>query len=144
MTATRQYCTFAVGELRVGIEVERVREVLSEPDVTPVPMAPAGVLGLLNLRGEIVTVIDARRRLQVADGGGAPSGGAHVIVPTEGETISLLVDSEEEVAELDEAAIQPVPDTVNGEVRRLLTGIYELGSGPLLLVLDVDRGLSAN
>jgi purine-binding chemotaxis protein CheW len=136
-----QYCTFAVGGLVIGLEVQRVREVLSQPEVTPVPLAPPGVVGLLNLRGEIVTVIDARHRL------GLPARGpdqdcSHVIVPTEGEVISLVVDSEGEVAELDPATAQPVPETIRPEIRRLLSSIFELSSGPLLLVLDADRGLS--
>ena len=57
------YCTFRVGGLLVGVDVERVQEVLHDPELTPVPLAHESVVGLLNLRGQIVTAIDARRRL---------------------------------------------------------------------------------
>jgi len=139
---TRQYCTFAVGELMVGIAVERVREIISDPDVTPVPMAPPAVLGVLNLRGEIVTVIDARRCLGVADRDSV-DGTSHVIIETEGETVSLVVDTQYEVAEVDPASAQPVPETIRADVRRLLSAIHELGDGPLMLVLEPDHGLTA-
>jgi len=133
-----QYCTFGVGGLLIGIEVERVREILSDPDVTPVPLAAPDVLGLLNLRGEIVTVIDARQRLGLL-AAADDHGGPHVIIGTEGETVSLVVDTEEDVADVDPATAQPVPDTIRADVRRLLRAIYELDNGPLMLVLDFAR-----
>lgn len=139
---SKQFCTFAVGELVLGIDVARVREVLFEPDVTPVPLAPASVQGLLNLRGEIVTVIDARRCFGLPDRGGVDDC-EHVIIGTEGETISLVVDSEREVAEVDPAAAQPVPENIRPDIRRLLSAIHQLDDGPLMLVLDTDRGLTA-
>ena len=136
-----QYCTFGVGDLLVGIEVQRVREILADPEVTPVPLAPPSVLGLLNLRGEIVTVIDGRRRLGLAERD-PTAATAHVIVWTEGEVVSLVVDAEEEVAEVDPATAQPVPETIREDLRKLLSSIYELDTGPLMLVLDADRTLS--
>lgn len=138
--SVRQYCTFAVGELLVGIEVTRVGEVLFGPEVTPVPHAGPDVLGLLNRRGEIVTVLDARRRLGVGEVDPS-STGAHVVLGLDGETVSLLVDAEDDVVEVDPAQMQPVPETVRPEVRRGLAGIHELPDGRLMVVLDPDRGL---
>ena len=63
MEATRRFCTFNLDRLWFGIPVERVQEVIASPAVTPVPLAPRAVTGLINLRGQIVTVIDLRRRL---------------------------------------------------------------------------------
>ena len=138
-----RYCTFAVGELLVGIEVERVSEVLLDPDVTPVPHAGDGVLGLLNRRGEIVTVLDARRRLGLESAGSVPvTDSAHVIVGLDGETVSLVVDAEGDVVEVDPARLTPVPETVRPELRRVLAGIHELPGGQLMAVLDADRGLA--
>ena len=137
----KQYCSFDVGELLIGIEVERVREILADQQVTPVPLASTSVLGLLNLRGELMTVIDARRRLGLSERvGGEPT--AHVIVLTGGEALSLVVDAENEVVDVDPAAGQDVPETVRAEVRALLSEIYELADGTLLLALDPDRALS--
>ena len=63
MEARRRFCTFNLNQLWFGIPVERVQEVIASPAVTPVPLAPRAVAGLINLRGQIVTVIDPRRRL---------------------------------------------------------------------------------
>jgi purine-binding chemotaxis protein CheW len=137
----QRYCTFAVGELRLGIEAERVREILLEQELTPVPRAHPSVLGLLNLRGRIVTAIDARHRL------GLPTrdpgeGIAHVITWGEGEAVSLVVDAEREVVEVDTETRQQVPETVRPEIRGLVTTVYEVDAGDLLLVLDPDRTTS--
>jgi purine-binding chemotaxis protein CheW len=137
----KQYCSFTVGELLVGIEVDRVREILADQKVTPVPLATSSVLGLLNLRGELMTVVDARRRLGLGEReAGQPA--AHVIVLTGGEALSLVVDAENEVVEVDPTTAQDVPETVRSEVRTLLSEIYELADGTLLLALDPDRALS--
>jgi purine-binding chemotaxis protein CheW len=142
MTATPQhFCTFAVGELLVGVEVERVREILGDQELTPVPLAHPSVLGLLSLRGEIVTAIDARRRLGLKEP--APDRDvAHVILWSEGDAVSLVVDAERDVVELDTATVEVVPETVRAEIRNLLTGIYRLESGALMLVLDPDLTVS--
>ena len=63
MTATRQFATFSLDGLLFGIEVGRIQEVLSYQEMTPVPLAPPAVLGLINLRGQIVAAVDLRRRL---------------------------------------------------------------------------------
>jgi purine-binding chemotaxis protein CheW len=139
--AGKQYCSFTVGELLLGIEVERVREILTDQQVTPVPLATSSVLGLLNVRGELMTVVDARRRLGLNERArGEPV--AHVIVLTGGEALSLVVDAENEVVDVEPATAQNVPETVRSEVRTLLSEIYELADGTLLLALDPDRALS--
>jgi purine-binding chemotaxis protein CheW len=137
-----RYCTFEIGEMLIGIEVGEVREVLVDPDVTPVPLAPGGVLGLLNRRGEIVTVIDSHQRLGAArTADGMPS--THVIIGLEGETVSLPVDVEGDVIEVDPLRRRPVPGTVRPSLRRLLDAIVELDSGQLMLALAPDRTAAA-
>jgi len=137
----KQYCSFIVGELLVGIEVDRVREILTDQDVTPVPLAPTSVLGLLNLRGELMTVVDARRRLGLHERDGDQPA-AHVIVVTGGEALSLVFDAEKEVVEVDPATARDVPEIIPSEIRTLLSEIYELADSTLLLALDPDRALS--
>lgn len=132
------YCTFRVGGLLIGVDVERVQEVLYDPDMTTVPLADDSVLGLFNLRGQIITAIDARRRLGLADR--EPDDRAtHVIVRCASEAVSLVVDREDEVVDVDDP--EAVPETFSNEIRNLLTGIHQLDAG-LLLVLDADRTLS--
>jgi purine-binding chemotaxis protein CheW len=139
--STLRYCTFEVGEMLIGIEVGEVREVLVDPDVTPVPLAPAGVLGLLSCRGEIVTVIDSHHRLGASrTREGMPS--THVIIGLDGETVSLPIDTEGDVIEVDSRRRLPVPGTVRPSLRRLLDAIVELDSGRLMLALAPERTLA--
>jgi purine-binding chemotaxis protein CheW len=144
---TARCCSFEVGELLVGIEVDRVREVILQPAVTPVPLAGPGVLGLLSRRGEIVTVLDARTRLGLAAGAGGTGGvvtpAVHVVVGLDGETVSLAVDREGDVVEVDFAARQPVPETVPLALRRLLDGVVELDDGRLMVMLAAERTTEA-
>jgi purine-binding chemotaxis protein CheW len=132
------YCTFRVGGLLVGVDVERVQEILHDPELTPVPLAHDSVVGLLNLRGQIVTAIDARRRLGL-DSRNPEERTAHVIVRCRSEAVSLVVDVEDEVVEVE--APHDVPETFSSDIRQLVTGVHELDSR-LLLVLDADRTLS--
>jgi purine-binding chemotaxis protein CheW len=133
-----QYCTFRLGELTIGIDVHKVQEVIRHDRMTPVPLAPPELVGLINLRGEIVPALDLRSQL------GLPSEGdlaASVLVRTKGETVSLLVAEVGDVVEPSPLDYEPVPPTVPARVRELVTGTFKL-EGMLLLVLDPDRVLA--
>lgn len=130
----QRLCTFAVGNLLLGLPVEDVSEVVRGGTVTVVPLAPPAVTGLLNLRGRIVPAVDARLRLGL-EPRGAEQEPTHVIVRTLGEHISLAVDSASDVVTVAPAEREDVPETFSPEIRRFLTSSYQR-SGALLLVLD--------
>src|SRR5215813_3657652 len=96
---TRQFCTFHVGNLFLGIEVQQVQEVIRYLEMTRVPLAADAVMGLINLRGQIVTAIDLRRRLQIAP---RPfdEQPMNVVVRDGENAVSLLVDRIGDVLEL--------------------------------------------
>ena len=137
----KQYATFWLGHGLYGIEVERVREVLRQQDITAVPLAPATVAGLINLRGQVVTTIDLRERLQL---GSATEDvqSMLVVVLVAGESIALLVDRIGGVVDVSDDQFEPPPDTLHGVVRELVLGAYKL-EGQLLLGLDVDAAVAA-
>ncbi|MEN8163590.1 MAG: chemotaxis protein CheW [Acidobacteriota bacterium] len=136
-----QYCTFWVGELFIGIEVSRVQEVLSHSSITPVPLAPAHVKGLINLRGHIVTAIDMGLRLAIGAAGSADGETMHVILNDDQGLLSLIVDRAGDVVEVDRQAHEDPPDTLQGEARRLIRGAFKL-EGRLLLDLDIDYAVA--
>jgi purine-binding chemotaxis protein CheW len=137
MSATRQYCTFHVDDLYFGLEVLRVQEVIRSLDTTFVPLANPVVEGLINLRGQIVTAIDLRRRFSLAP---RPDGKKpmNVIVRDTHGAVALLVDEIGDVISSDETLFEPPPPTLTGPARDLVTGVYKL-KGRLLLILDQDR-----
>jgi purine-binding chemotaxis protein CheW len=137
----RQYCTFLLDGHYFGIDVLQVQEVIRHQEATRVPLAPALVRGLINLRGQIVTAIDLRRRLDLPD---RPDGELpiNVVVRTDDGAVSLLVDEIGDVLRVPEEAFEQPPETLRGPARELVRGAYKL-DGRLLLALDLDRLLEA-
>lgn len=134
---SRQYATFEVDDQLFGVPVDIVQEVLSFSEYTPVPLAPKAVGGLFNLRGQVIAAVDLRVQLGLPprdlDG---PA--MNVIVRTEDESVSLLVDRIGEVVDLHEDAFEPPPDTLHGPTRELINGAFKL-DGRLMLALDTAR-----
>jgi purine-binding chemotaxis protein CheW len=138
---TKQYATFWLGNGLYGIEVEQVREVLLQQDITSVPLAPPTVAGLINLRGQVVTTVDLRERLQLRTHN-EETQPMLVVVLVAGESIALLVDRIGGVVDVSDDQFEPPPDTLTGTVRELVVGAYKL-EGQLLLGLDVDTAVAA-
>jgi purine-binding chemotaxis protein CheW len=132
-----QYATFHVHDLFFGVDVLEVQEILREQAMTPVPLAPGEVEGLINLRGQIVTALDMRRRLEMEPRpDGAPA--LNVVVQTAGGAVSLLVDDIGDVIEGGGAHLEPPPENLAATTRALIRGILKL-EDRLLLVLNVER-----
>jgi len=133
----RQFSTFWVDGLFFGVEVDQVQEVIRYQEMTRVPLAPSVVSGLINLRGRIVTALELRRRLQLRD---RPAGQLpmNVVVRTEDGGISLLVDEIGDVLEVEQEAFEPPPESLRGETRELIHGVYKL-DGRLMHVLDTGK-----
>jgi purine-binding chemotaxis protein CheW len=140
MTTERQFCTFFLGDLFLGIEVLQVQEVIRAQAMTRVPLAARAVRGLINLRGQIVTAIDLRERLGLPplEAGREPM---NVVVRTDEGAVSLLVDEIGDVMETEEATYEAPPETIAPAARELIHGVYKLADR-LLLVLDTDKALA--
>lgn len=136
-TALRQYCTFTLDGLLFGVEVSSVQEVIRFQEMTEVPLAHRVVRGLINLRGQIVTALDLRRRLDLAE---RPNGEhpMNIVVRTEDGAVSFLVDEIGDVVEVDGSEFERPPETLRGNARTLIPGAYKL-QDRLLLVLDTAR-----
>jgi purine-binding chemotaxis protein CheW len=137
MAEGRQYCTFYVGGHYFGLDVLKVQEIIRYQEMTRVPLAPPVVRGLINLRGQIVTAIDLRRRLELPDRP-ADQLPVNVVVQTDDGAVSLLVDEIGDVLEVSEKLFEPPPETLKGTTRELVRGAYKL-TGRLLLILDAER-----
>jgi len=131
-----EYLTFLLGREEYAVAIERVREVVKTPSVTEVPRAPAHILGVVTVRGEIVAVLDPRRRLGLP---GVPPGegiGRLVIVDGGDGPCGLLVDAVASVVRLPPGAIEPCPQGIGGARAECLAGIGREGER-LFTVLDL-------
>jgi len=140
MNGSQQYCTFYVAGRLFGVEVLNVQEVIRCQEITPVPLAPFTVQGLINLRGQIVPVIDLRRRLGLPERP-AEEQPLNVVVRTEEGAVSWLVDEIGDVLETAQEAFERPPETLRADARKLIRGAYKL-DGQLLLVLDIQHTVS--
>jgi purine-binding chemotaxis protein CheW len=131
------FSTFFVGDLFFGVDVLRVQEVLQFQQMTRVPQAPDVVEGLINLRGQIVTAIDMRRRL------GLPcrtedQTPMNMVVRSEDGAVSLLVDEIGDVLEVDASTWERPPENLDRGAREIIRGVYKM-KDRLLLALDTER-----
>jgi len=132
-----QFSSFIVDEFLFGVDVAKVQEVVSGAEVTPVPLCPPIVRGLINLRGQIVTAIDLRRCLHLPERP-ACEPFVNMIVYTHDGCVSLLVDRAGDVLSVDAEEFEYPPATLEGRSRELIQGAFKL-NGKLLLVLDTDK-----
>jgi purine-binding chemotaxis protein CheW len=136
MATTHQYCTFYLGDQYFGLDVLKVQEIVRHQPLTQVPLAHEMVRGLINLRGQIVTAIDLRRRLNLPELA-ENSETVNVVVQTDDGAVSLLVDEIGDVLEVGEGDFERPPETLQGSSRDLIQGAYKL-DGKLLVILDPD------
>lgn len=134
-----QLATFTLADHLFGVEVSRVQEVLRYQPSTKVYLAPAAIGGMMNLRGQVVTSVNLRRRLDLpaAAEGFEPM---NVVVRVDGEVVSLLVDAIGDVVTVSDELFETPPETLSAKERALITGAYKL-ENQLLLALDVDRAV---
>jgi purine-binding chemotaxis protein CheW len=134
-----QFATFIVDNLLFGVEVVRVQEVLRYQEMTAVPRAAEVIEGLINLRGQIVTAIDMRRRLGLKprDRDRMPM---NMVVRSEDGAVSLLVDEIGDVLQVESGAFEQAPDNLDPRIKELTNGVYKLRER-LLLILDTRKAL---
>jgi len=135
-----QWVTFCLGDEKYGINVMQVQEVLRISEIAPVPGAPSYVLGIINLRGNVVTVIDTRNRF------GLPSkepddASRIVIIETDKHIIGILVDSVAEVVEMRASEIETAPNVGNEENAKYIQGVTSRDN-KLLILVDLNKFLS--
>ena len=135
-----QWVTYKLGEETYGINVMQVQEVLRHTEIAPVPGAPEYVLGIINLRGNVVTVIDTRLRF------GLPSSDISdstriVIIESDDQVVGILVDSVAEVVYLRSSEIDSAPNVGTEESAKFIQGVSNR-DGELLILVDLNKLLN--
>jgi purine-binding chemotaxis protein CheW len=137
MAQTQQFCTFYLDKLMFGVELEKVQEVIRYLEITEIPLAPRVVGGLMNLRGQIVTGLDLRRRLDLPDRP-EETHPMNVVIRSADGAVSLLVDEIGDVVEVTEESFERPPETLHGKVREVILGVHKL-ERHLMHVLNTEK-----
>lgn len=137
-----QLVTFHLDGEIYGIDVMQIQEVLRVTEIAPVPGAPPYVLGIFNLRGNVVTVIDTRDRFSLPPGEITDSTRI-VIIESDKQVVGILVDGVAEVVELNTERIDPAPNVGDDESSRYIQGVATLDD-KLLIVVDLNKLLTEN
>ncbi len=135
-----QWVTFRLDEESFGINVMQVQEVLREIEVAPVPGAPHYVMGIINLRGNVVSVIDARIRF------GLPARDSTdltriIVIEVQQHIIGILVDSVAEVVDINRSEVETAPNVGTDETSKYIDGVVSRGE-KLLILVDLNKLLS--
>ena len=133
-----QFCTFSLDKFLFGVEAHKVQEISRYQEMTRVPLAPSIISGLLNLRGQIITAIELRRRLGFDDRseGQLPM---NVVLRTSSGPVSLLVDEIGDVIEVEDKDFEAPPETLDKELREIVVGVYKLDNHQLMHVIDIEK-----
>ncbi len=132
-----QYTTFSLGEYHYAIDVMKVQEVTNEMQITRIPLAPNYVKGLINLRGQIATAVGLNELFDVEQKKDRTQT-MTVVCKVEGQLISLIVDSIGEVIELVEKNFESTPDTIKGQIKKFMSGVYKT-EDKILSIIDLDK-----
>jgi purine-binding chemotaxis protein CheW len=135
-----QWVTFRLGQETYGINVMQVQEVLRMTEIAPVPGAPNYVLGIINIRGNVVTVIDTRSRFGLPPAEDTDSTRI-VIIEAADNIVGIRVDSVAEVVNLRSSEIETAPNVGNDESSKYIQGVYSR-DGDILILVDVNKLLT--
>jgi purine-binding chemotaxis protein CheW len=144
LESSNQYLTFMLGSEEFGVEILRVQGIQGWDSATPIPNSPDYVLGVTNLRGSVVPIIDLRRRFDLTDQEFGPTTVVIVVKvesPTQDRTIGMVVDGVSEVYSVDSEEIQSPPDFGSNVDTRFIQGLATMDER-LLILLDIDELLN--
>jgi purine-binding chemotaxis protein CheW len=142
VAAKRQLVVFKIGTEEFAIDILLTKEVVVMREITGVPETEDYVEGVMNLRGNLVPVIDLRRRLR-ASGNASAEERRIIVVQLEGRVAGLLVDSASEVVRITQDQIEPAPDIITELGAGYVMGVINL-DGRFITLIDLNKTLSAD
>jgi len=134
------YVTFSLADETYAIDVLQVQEVLKLTEIAPVPGVPDYILGIINLRGDVVTVIDARRRMGLPER--KPDDSSRiVIIDIDNQNVGIMVDAVAEVVHIAPESVDPAPAVGNDQSSRFILGVTSSNEG-LTILISLEKLLS--
>jgi purine-binding chemotaxis protein CheW len=141
-TASVQIVCFRIGPEEYGIDILKVQEILKLPTVTTLPKSKPYIMGVMDLRGKVIPIIDLSVRFGIADMKSSQSKRA-IVVDISGRKVGLAIDSVSHVIKLNTAEVEPPPPVVKGISGKYIVGIAKLETG-FVVILDISQIFSAD
>ncbi len=137
----RQFISFSVGEEEYGLELLRVKEVIRVREITWLPKAPSFVKGIINLRGDVIPIIDLRDKFGL-EAKEATSMTRVIVVEVDGKLMGMIVDSASQVVRIPADQIDPPPPVFGSVSQEFITGVGKVDD-KLIVLLNSDAILTA-
>lgn len=140
---TSEYMKFVLGAMQYAIELPKIREILTYPEmITILPNVPSYIKGLINLRGEVVPVIDLRIKFKTGDIVNNQNTAVIAVVTKDKRMIGIVVDKVDDVQRLDISALAPVSDIGSSIPSKYLKGFVRLHNNDMLVIMDIETVVS--
>jgi purine-binding chemotaxis protein CheW len=135
--AVVQIVTFRLGNAEYGIDIMQAKEIIKMEKITLIPNAPEYVEGVINLRGNVIPIIDLKKRFHLEEGEGEQDTGI-IIVRVENVEMGIIIDSISKVISIPEDDVQPPPPVFAGIGQKYIQGVARL-EDRLLIILDLQK-----
>lgn len=136
---TSEFMTFELGEMKYAIELPKIREILTYPDnITTLPNTSEWVKGLINLRGEVVPILDIRIKFSTGEVVYNDSTAVIAVITEDKRMIGIVVDKVDDVQRLDTSTLAPVSDMGSAIPSRYLKGFVRLANNQMLVIMDIE------
>ena len=134
-----EYMTFILGTMKYAVELPKIREILTYPDlITTLPNTSQWVKGLINLRGEVVPILDIRVKFGTGEVIYDENTAVIAVITDDNRMIGLVVDKVDDVQKLDSSALYPVSDMGSAIPSRYLKGFVRLEDNQMLVIMDIE------
>lgn len=132
------YVTMYIDDQLFGIPILEIQDIIGASELTPVPLAPSDVIGVLNLRGRIVTVFDLRVKLGLENNAHGSDNLMNIVIEKGEDLYSIIVDSVGDVLTLDKTHFENTPGTLSETWKNVSQGVFRLQE-ELMVLLDVNK-----
>ena len=140
-----EYMTFILGTMKYAVELPRIREILTYPDlITTLPGTSTWVKGLINLRGEVVPILDIRVKFGTGQVVYDENTAVIAVITDDNRMIGLVVDKVDDVQKLDNASLYPVSDMGSAIPAKYLKGFVRLEDNEMLVIMDIETVVHKN
>lgn len=136
---TSEYMTFELGKMKYAVELPKIREILTYPEIiTTLPNTTGWVKGLINLRGEVVPILDIRIKFNTGEIEYNDNTAVIAVITEDKRMIGIVVDKVDDVQKIDASALSPVSDMGSAIPSRYLKGFLRMDNSQMLVIMDIE------